>query len=128
MQLLWQLWHRFVAQWLKSFLVQTKTFPVTSWKLSRASSFSVCENCYLLPSWNKVIIYRSKYKKVGVLPIRIVWSNVSSIGPSSERNRTNARPFYISICISTLPTQHTTFIIIYRLENNFILWNILFYF
>ena len=27
----------------------------------------------------------SKYKKVGVLPIRIVKSNVSSIGPSSER-------------------------------------------
>ena len=27
------------------------------------------------------------YKKVGVLPIRIVWSNVSSVGPSSERNR-----------------------------------------
>ena len=27
-----------------------------------------------------------KYKKVGVLPIRIVQSNVSSIGPSSERN------------------------------------------
>ena len=24
---------------------------------------------------------------VGVLPVRIVWSNVSSIGPSSERNR-----------------------------------------
>ena len=46
----------------------------------------------------------SKYKKVGVLPIRIVWSNVSSIGPSSERNRG-----FISICISTLPTQHTTF-------------------
>ena len=28
----------------------------------------------------------SKYEKVGVLPIRIVKSNVSSIGPSSERN------------------------------------------
>ena len=27
----------------------------------------------------------SDYKKVGVLPMRIVWSNVSSIGPSSER-------------------------------------------
>ena len=33
-----------------------------------------------------IYIYKSKYKKVGVLPIRIVWSNVSSIGPSSERN------------------------------------------
>ena len=31
-------------------------------------------------------LYISKYKKVGVLPMRIVWSNVSSIGPSSERN------------------------------------------
>ena len=33
--------------------------------------------------------YKSKYKKVGhgVLPIRIVKSNVSSIGPSSERNK-----------------------------------------
>ena len=29
--------------------------------------------------------YKSKYKKVGVLPIRIVKS-VSSVGPSSERN------------------------------------------
>ena len=27
-----------------------------------------------------------KYEKVGVLPIRIVKSNVSSVGPSSERN------------------------------------------
>ena len=33
-----------------------------------------------------VFRYKSKYKKVGVLPIRIVKSNVSSIGPSSERN------------------------------------------
>ena len=29
---------------------------------------------------------KSKYEKVGVLPIRIVKSNVSSVGPSSERN------------------------------------------
>ena len=33
-------------------------------------------------------IYKSKYKMVGVLPIRIVQSNVSSIGPLSERNLT----------------------------------------
>ena len=56
-----------------------------------------------------------KYEKVGVLPIRIVKSNVSSVGPSSERNVSLVsavhRPFYISICISTLPTQYTTFII-----------------
>ena len=31
--------------------------------------------------------YKSKYKKVGVLPMRIVKSNVSSVGPSSERNQ-----------------------------------------
>ena len=30
--------------------------------------------------------YESEYKKVGVLPIRIIKSNVSSVGPSSERN------------------------------------------
>ena len=37
--------------------------------------------------------YKSKYKKVSVLPIWIVKSNVSSIGPSSERKkrRVNAR-------------------------------------
>ena len=26
------------------------------------------------------ILYKSKYKNVGVLPIRIIWSNVLSIG------------------------------------------------
>ena len=34
-------------------------------------------------SWDR----KSKYKKVGVLPIRIAKSNVSSVGPSSEGNR-----------------------------------------
>ena len=33
---------------------------------------------------SRVVVFKLKYKKVGVLPIRIVWSNVSSIGPSSE--------------------------------------------
>ena len=33
--------------------------------------------------------YKSKYKKVGVLPIGTVKSNVSSVGPSSEKNRKN---------------------------------------
>ena len=39
--------------------------------------------------FNRAYIYIrfSKYEKVGVLPIRIVKSNVSSVGPSSERNR-----------------------------------------
>ena len=29
-------------------------------------------------------VYKSKYKKVGVLPIRIEKSNISSIGPLSK--------------------------------------------
>ena len=45
------------------------------------------------------VLYISKYKKVGVLPIRIVH-----------------RPFYISICISTLPMQHTTVHIKYNIS------------
>ena len=32
-------------------------------------------------------IYKSKYKKVGVLPIQTVKSNVLSIGLSSERDK-----------------------------------------
>ena len=44
------------------------------------------KNYYIFKT-NIIYIYKSKYKKVGVLPMRIVWSNVSSIGPSSERNR-----------------------------------------
>ena len=36
----------------------------------------------------KVFKYKSKYKKVGVLSIRIAKSNVSSAGPLSERNKT----------------------------------------
>ena len=34
--------------------------------------------------------YKSKYKKVGVLPIWKVKSNVSSVGASSDRHMTNA--------------------------------------
>ena len=45
---------------------------------------------------------RSKYENVGVLLIR------SSLSVSAVH-----RPFHISICISTLPTQHTTFISIF---------------
>ena len=65
-----------------------------------------------------------KYEKVGVLPIWIVKSNVSSVGPSSESNLLKLsvlavhQPFHISICTSTLPTQHTAFI---RLEQR--CWN-----
>ena len=34
----------------------------------------------------KSLKYKSKYKKVGVLLTKKVKSNVSSVGPSSERN------------------------------------------
>ena len=47
---------------------------------------------------------KSNYKKVGVLPIRIVSSKRFEHWPFVQQ------PFYISICISTLPTQHTTFL------------------
>ena len=39
----------------------------------------------------------SKSKKIGVVPIRIVWSNVSSIGPVflwRRANARNVRPYY----------------------------------
>ena len=69
-----------------------------------------------------------EYEKVGVLPIQIVKSNISSIGPSSAglfsltKGQHSKRytllsvsavhqPFHISICICTLPTQHTTSIV-----------------
>ena len=60
-------------------------------------------------------------EKVGVLPIRIVKSNVSSVDPLSERaNAQNVRLYYPYrqnanlfifrfVSISTLPTQHTTY-------------------
>ena len=72
------------------------------WSSSYQDAFTLLVRCCLtnwyklLASCNKVdnfirlinrIITNRKYKKVGVLPIRIVWSNVSSIGPSSERKR-----------------------------------------
>ena len=39
------------------------------------------------------MVYKLKYKKVGVLPIRVVKSNVSSVGPPSVslRRRADAR-------------------------------------
>ena len=45
-----------------------------------------------------LICYKSKYKMIGVLPILSILAV--------------HRPFYISICIATLPTQHTTFILL----------------
>ena len=68
-------------------------------------SRSVCvsEVVYARSSYRaNIILYKSKYKKVGVLPIDYT-SRIGSTPPT----------FYTSICISTLPTQHTTFIILY---------------
>ena len=48
--------------------------------------------------------YKSKFKKVVVLPIWKVKSNVSSVGPSSERN------MFLSdkgLTLETLGTIHT---------------------
>ena len=62
----------------------------------------------------RINYYKSKYEKVGVLPIRIIKSNVSSV--DSKRQTLLSvlavhQPFHSSICISTLPTQYITFII-----------------
>ena len=46
-------------------------------------------------------MFRYKYKKVGVLPIQIVKSNVSSIGPSSERNIKHVLCFSVTKVIFT---------------------------
>ena len=64
-----------------------------------------------------VYIYKSKYKKIGVLPMRIVWSNVSSIGPSSERNR-----------VSLLYSVILSFIMVFfgqKLPNLYVMKNII---
>ena len=47
---------------------------------------------------------KSKYKKVGVLPIWTVKFNVSSIGPSSERIILRQRSKTITIHIGSTPT------------------------
>ena len=44
--------------------------------------------------------YKSKYKKIGALPIRIVKSNVSSVGPSSERNMRVDECRQTTVCMS----------------------------
>ena len=77
-----------------------------------------------------LLSFIAKYEKVGQLPIRIIKSNVSSVGPSSERNRKKflflstkeegstleTLDFTVridfTVCISTLPPQHTTFILL----------------
>ena len=83
-------------------------------------SFNI--QCFMIGTAIQLAIaYKSKYKKVGVLPIWIVQSNVSRIGlpcfsdegPMLETLdytiRIGSTPtFFISICISTLPTQYTS--------------------
>ena len=49
--------------------------------------------------WSGIFIYKSKYEKVGVLPIWIVKSNVSSVGLAGPR-RPRALDFTIRICSS----------------------------
>ena len=63
----------------------------------------------LNPQPSKLQRYKSKYKKVGLLPICIVKSNVLMVWTLLSISAVH-QPFYISISISTLPTQHTTFI------------------
>ena len=46
---------------------------------------------FLLSLFSQQIYHTLKYKKVGVLPIRIEKSNVSSIGPSSEKGQCSKR-------------------------------------
>ena len=58
------------------------TYIVVSQKQKKTYSSLVDLMLYII-----VRIYDIYKKKVGVLPVRIVWSNVSSVGPSSERNR-----------------------------------------
>ena len=63
-----------------------------------------------------IVSNKSKYEKVGILPIQIVKSNVLSLTLISVS--AVHQPFYISICISTLatlPTQDT-----FMVSNSFI--------
>ena len=81
--------------------------------------FSKLEFYYILLSFNTYIICRNMTKFI-ILPIRIVKSNVSSVGPSLANAR-NLRLCYtyqqytnvflnILICIPSLSAQDTTFI------------------
>ena len=57
------------------------------------------------------ILHYGIIKRLVALPIRIVKSNISSVGLYTLLSvSTVHQPFYISICISTLPTQDTTLI------------------
>ena len=83
--------------------------------------------------WHKSVYMQSWYKKVGVLPIWILNSNVSSVSRSSERNmflflflsdegptletlyftvRIGSTPtfLYFDLYLYTLPTHHVTFV------------------
>ena len=56
-------------------------------------------------TYTYIYIYISKYKKVGVLLIRIVWSNVSRIRHSSERKKGPIlEKLHHSIRIGSTPT------------------------
>ena len=65
-----------------------------------------------------IFLFKSKYKKAGVLPIRIVWSNVSSIGPSSENwsfIRIGSTPtfLYFDLYLYSAYTAHYVYIFLF---------------
>ena len=53
-------------------------------KYLRESNAELTSNCFMVET-NYIYCNKWKDEKVGVLPIRIVKSNVSSVSPSSER-------------------------------------------
>ena len=66
-----------------------------------------------------ILRYKSKYKKVGVLPIRIVWSNVSSIDPSSERNSTKTF-LYFDLYLYSAYAAHYVYIEIHLYTSRYL--------
>ena len=67
--------------------------------------------------------YKSKYKKVGVLPIRIVKSNISSVYPSSERNMflSNEGPTLKTLDF-TIHSDSTPTFLYFSIHNTYIIW------
>ena len=66
-----------------------------------------------------ILRYKSKYKKVGVLPIRIVWPNVSSIDPSSERNSTKTF-LYFDLYLYSAYAAHYVYIEIHLYTSRYL--------
>ena len=101
-----------------SFALLTREISWSTLKITFHISAHPCIILYLYNEYprldNQIHYYKSKYEKVRVLPIRIIKSNVASV--DSKRQTLLSvlavhQRFHISICISTLSTQHITFII-----------------